>query len=136
MATADGGYEGGLTGGKFRKRPFRKAASATPYDRPPALDRALRNRNGGQGERNRWFSKIVDPASRLINYGASMFFSSVFRKRLAPAPPPTPAPAAGADVSSFIEETAQGLKFDSINVFLLFLVFSRVFKLASLGSRT
>ncbi|XP_028799423.1 nuclear pore complex protein NUP1 [Neltuma alba] len=86
MATAREGnpYEGGGlgAGGKFRKRPFRRTQT-TPYDRPPA---ALRNpstsRNYG------WFSKLVDPAQRVITTGAHMLFSSVFRKRL-PAPPPS-----------------------------------------------
>lgn len=74
-------YEGG-TGGKFRKRPFRKTQT-TPYDRPPA---ALRNPNSNN---NGWISKLVDPAHRLITHGAHSLFSSLLRKRL---PPPPPAP--------------------------------------------
>ncbi|TKY53560.1 Nuclear pore complex protein NUP1 [Spatholobus suberectus] len=74
-------YEGGGGGGfgKFRKRPFRKTQT-TPYDRPPT---ALRNPNRNNG----WFSKLVDPAQRLIASSAHRLFSSVFRKRL---PPPQP----------------------------------------------
>ncbi|KAL2324993.1 hypothetical protein Fmac_024051 [Flemingia macrophylla] len=71
-------YEGGA-GGKFRKRPFRGRSQTTPYDRPPSF---LRNPNTN----NRWFSKLVDPAHRLITYSARSLFSSLFRKRL---PPPS-----------------------------------------------
>ncbi|XP_042511254.1 nuclear pore complex protein NUP1-like isoform X2 [Macadamia integrifolia] len=82
MSTAAaGGYEGGA-GGKFRKKPFRKA---TPYDRPVT---ALRN-PVEVGSNNGWLSKIVDPASRVITRSAQKFFSSVFRKRL-PAPEAVP----------------------------------------------
>lgn len=81
-------YEGaGLgTGGKFRKRPFRRSQT-TPYDRPPT---ALRNpnRNNNNNNSNGWFSKlVVDPAHRLITHGAHSLFSSLFRKRLPPPPP-------------------------------------------------
>ncbi|KAL5568674.1 hypothetical protein UlMin_025249 [Ulmus minor] len=86
MATApeekqpyDGGEYG--AGGKFRKRPFRRATHSTPYDRPPPV---FRNPDGGNGG---WLSKIVDPAHRIISYSAHRLFSSVFRKRL-PAPQP------------------------------------------------
>jgi hypothetical protein len=78
--------EGLGTGGKFRKRPFRRAANTTPYNRPPT---ALRNpsivnhNNNGNG----WLSRLVDPAQRLIASSAHRLFSSVFRKRL---PPPAP----------------------------------------------
>ncbi|KAI3517117.1 hypothetical protein L1887_16325 [Cichorium endivia] len=77
MATAGDGrapYESGGAGGKFRKRPFRRSAPATPYDRPPT---ALRNNNPGL------LTKLVDPASRLIYAGAHKLFG-VFRKRLPP----------------------------------------------------
>lgn len=81
---------GGLgTGGKFRKRPFRKTTQTTPYDRPPtalrtpSLAAAANNNNG-------WLSRLVDPAQRLIASSAHRIFSSVFRKRLAPPPPPPP----------------------------------------------
>ncbi|XP_010247882.1 PREDICTED: nuclear pore complex protein NUP1-like isoform X2 [Nelumbo nucifera] len=81
MATAAGGaYEGGA-GGKFRKRPFRRAPT-TPYDRP-----ATAIRNPVEARRNGWISKLVDPASRIITKSAQLLFSSVFRKGL-PAPPP------------------------------------------------
>ncbi|EYU33149.1 hypothetical protein MIMGU_mgv11b018517mg, partial [Erythranthe guttata] len=86
MATAEEGgatastssYGGGGAGGKFTKKSFRKAA--TPYDRP--LPAPRRNDNNGS-----WLSKmVVEPASKLINYGAHRLFASLFRKRL---PPPT-----------------------------------------------
>ncbi|KAJ1404789.1 hypothetical protein SESBI_26367 [Sesbania bispinosa] len=79
-------YEGGTagaglgTGGKFRKRPFRRTQT-TPYDRPPT---SLRNPNRNN---NGWFSKLVDPAHRLITHSAHSLFSSLFRKRLPPPPP-------------------------------------------------
>ncbi|KAK4284009.1 hypothetical protein QN277_000900 [Acacia crassicarpa] len=86
MATAREGnpYEGGGlgAGGKFRKRPFRRNQT-TPYDRPPSV-----LRNPSTNRKYGWFSKLVDPAQRLITTGAHMLFSSVFRKRL-PAPPPS-----------------------------------------------
>ncbi|KAJ7970648.1 Nuclear pore complex protein NUP1 [Quillaja saponaria] len=86
MATAreENRYEeGGLgTGGKFRKRPFRRTQT-TPYDRPPT---ALRNSTSNNG----WLSKLVDPAQRLITSSAHRLFSSVFRKRLPAPPPPRP----------------------------------------------
>ncbi|KAJ8526333.1 hypothetical protein K7X08_028810 [Anisodus acutangulus] len=81
MSTADDGtagtaYEGGA-GGKFRKRLLRRNQT-TPYDRPPT---ALRNPS--------WLTKVVvDPASKLLAFGAQRFFSSIFRKRL--PPPSTP----------------------------------------------
>nr|XP_019702719.1 nuclear pore complex protein NUP1 isoform X4 [Elaeis guineensis] len=78
MATA--GYGGGI-GGKFRRRPHRRAAT-TPYDRPPAVARGLRGRTAEAG-RNGWLSKLVDPASRFIASSTSRIFSSVFGKRLA-----------------------------------------------------
>ncbi|GLT93378.1 hypothetical protein SLE2022_111740 [Rubroshorea leprosula] len=80
-------YDAGSgAGGKFKKRPFRRTTQGTPYDRPPT---AIRNPGNGNG--NGWFSKLVDPAQRLIAYGANRLFASVFRKRL-PAPPPPPQP--------------------------------------------
>ncbi|XP_022747857.1 nuclear pore complex protein NUP1-like [Durio zibethinus] len=79
-------YDGGLgAGGKFRKRPFRRTTQTTPYDRPPT---AIRNPSG-TGDRIGWFSKLVDPAQRLITSSAHRLFASVFRKRL---PPPLPHP--------------------------------------------
>ncbi|XP_024989451.1 nuclear pore complex protein NUP1-like isoform X1 [Cynara cardunculus var. scolymus] len=77
MATAGDGrapYESSGTGGKFRKRPFRRSVQATPYDRPPT---PLRNSNPGL------LTKLVDPASRLIYAGAHRLFGA-FRKRLPP----------------------------------------------------
>ncbi|KAI0495045.1 hypothetical protein KFK09_025192 [Dendrobium nobile] len=82
MATTED--EGG-TGGKFRKRPLRRVSS-TPYDRPPLAARGIcvppsETEAGG----SRWFSKLVDPTSRVIIRSASRLFS-VFGKGLA-APP-------------------------------------------------
>ncbi|CAH9097363.1 unnamed protein product [Cuscuta europaea] len=72
-------FEVGGAGGKFRKKPFRRAQT-TPYDRPPT---SLRNPS--------WLSKlVVDPASKLINAGARRFFGSLFHKAL-PPPPALPA---------------------------------------------
>ncbi|CAH9146762.1 unnamed protein product [Cuscuta epithymum] len=77
--TPSAAYEAGGAGGKFRKKPFRRA-QATPYDRPPT---SLRNPS--------WLSKlVVDPASKLINAGARRFFGSLFHKAL-PPPPALPA---------------------------------------------
>ncbi|KAL0908840.1 hypothetical protein M5K25_023349 [Dendrobium thyrsiflorum] len=77
-------HEGG-TGGKFRKQPLRRVSS-TPYDRPPLAARGIcvppsESEAGG----SRWFSKLVDPTSRVIIRSASRLFS-VFGKGLA-APP-------------------------------------------------
>ncbi|KAL8241530.1 hypothetical protein R6Q59_014884 [Mikania micrantha] len=75
MATTGDGvytYQSGGAGGKLRKRPNRRSAPATPYDRPFT---ALRNNNTSL------FAKLVDPASRLIYAGADKLFG-VFRKRL------------------------------------------------------
>ncbi|KAL0008191.1 hypothetical protein SO802_009693 [Lithocarpus litseifolius] len=85
--------EGGFgTGGKFRKRPFRRATQTTPYDRPrtairtPSLAAAVATNNNG------WLSRLVDPAQRLIASSAHRLFSSFFSKRLAPPPPPPQPP--------------------------------------------
>ncbi|KAL0303642.1 UNVERIFIED_CONTAM: Nuclear pore complex protein [Sesamum radiatum] len=104
MATAEQGgatgdptsssYGGGGAGGKFRKKPFRR--QTTPYDRPPT---ALRGNNNTSS----WLTKlVVDPASKLISYGAERFFASVFRKRL-PAPPPPQPPEVNDDVSGAVQ---------------------------------
>ncbi|KAK6156225.1 hypothetical protein DH2020_010473 [Rehmannia glutinosa] len=93
MATAEEGgvtanttsspYGGGGAGGKFRKKPFRR--QTTPYDRPPT---ALRGNNDNNSS---WLKKlVVEPASKLISYGANRFFASVLRKRLPPPPPHQP----------------------------------------------
>ncbi|MED6109736.1 hypothetical protein PIB30_036385 [Stylosanthes scabra] len=81
-------YEEGLgTGGKFRKRPFRRTQT-TPYDRPPNSLRNPTTAAAAQRNNGGWFSKlVVDPAQRFIAQRASSLFSAVFRKRL-PAPPP------------------------------------------------
>ncbi|KAL1549688.1 nuclear pore complex protein NUP1-like isoform X1 [Salvia divinorum] len=80
-------YGGGGAGGKFRKKPFRR--QATPYDRPPT---AFRDNNTNSNDSSRsWLTKlVVEPASKLISYGADRFFASVFRRRLPPLPPPQP----------------------------------------------
>ncbi|PIN26618.1 hypothetical protein CDL12_00598 [Handroanthus impetiginosus] len=71
---------GGGAGGKFRKKPFRRPS--TPYDRPSV---ALRGNDSSGG----WLTRlVVEPASKLISYGAHRLFASVFRKRLPPPPPP------------------------------------------------
>lgn len=71
---------GGGAGGKFRKKPFPRPT--TPYDRAPTPFR--RNDNSGS-----WLTKlVVDPASKLIYYGAHRLFAPLFRKRLPPPPPP------------------------------------------------
>ncbi|XP_027367725.1 nuclear pore complex protein NUP1 isoform X2 [Abrus precatorius] len=97
MSTAreENPYEGGGGFGKFRKRPFRRAQT-TPYDRPPT---ALRNPNRNNG----WFSKLVDPAQRLIASSAHKLFASVFRKRL---PPPSQGTETAQEVTDHHQETA------------------------------
>ncbi|QHN78553.1 Nuclear pore complex protein [Arachis hypogaea] len=82
--------EGLGTGGKFRKRPFRRTQT-TPYDRPP---NSLRNPTAAAQRNNEgWFYKLIrDPAQRFIFESANSFFSSIFRKRLPPPPPPPPPP--------------------------------------------
>ncbi|XP_075502747.1 nuclear pore complex protein NUP1-like isoform X2 [Primulina tabacum] len=76
-------------GGKFRKIPFRRVhRPTTPYDRPPASARGINSYDNGRNNSGSLFAKlVVDPAYKLINYGASRFFASVFRKRLPPNPP-------------------------------------------------
>ncbi|KAL2930369.1 Nuclear pore complex protein NUP1 [Bienertia sinuspersici] len=78
-------------GGKLRKKAARSIQS-TPYDRPAsALRPTSRVReNLNHHTNNGWFSKLVDPASRLITAGAQRLFPSVFRKRLLPPPPHSP----------------------------------------------
>ncbi|KAL1342273.1 hypothetical protein HN51_028842 [Arachis hypogaea] len=82
--------EGLGTGGKFRKRPFRRTQT-TPYDRPA---NSLRNPTAAAQRNNEgWFYKLIrDPAQRFIFQSANSFFSSIFRKRLPPPPPPPPPP--------------------------------------------
>ncbi|XP_073142301.1 uncharacterized protein [Henckelia pumila] len=76
-------------GGKFRKITFRRGhRPTTPYDRPPAPVRGIDSHNKGRNDSGSLFAKlVVDPASKLINYGAHRFLASVFRKRLPPTPP-------------------------------------------------
>ncbi|WVY99259.1 hypothetical protein V8G54_031410 [Vigna mungo] len=95
------GYEGGAgAGGKFRKRPFRGRTQTTPYDRPPT---SLRNPNRNSSNNNGWFSKLLDPAQRLITHSAHSLFSSLFRKRLPPPPPP---PETEQEVKNISQEEA------------------------------
>ncbi|EPS72698.1 hypothetical protein M569_02058, partial [Genlisea aurea] len=88
-------YGGGGAGGKFRKKLFRR--QATPYDRPPAGLRGNSHKPEG------WLKKLlVDPAYKLISYGADRLFDSVFRKRLmAPQSPREP------DVNSNVNDAVQ-----------------------------
>lgn len=100
-------YEGGGAGGKFRKRPFRRA-QATPYDRPPTT--ALRNPS--------WLSKlVVDPASKLINAGARRLFASFSRKTLPPPPSHPPLPAIPAPPPSGFSSSISLFPLLSVYVF-------------------
>ncbi|KAL6494280.1 hypothetical protein OROGR_031080 [Orobanche gracilis] len=90
--TTSSSYGGGGVGGKFRKKPFRR--QTTPYDRPST---ALRGNNDNNSS---WLKKlVVEPASKLISYGAGRFFAPLLRKRLPPPPPPQP-PVCGLFVVS------------------------------------
>ncbi|OIW13158.1 hypothetical protein TanjilG_07764 [Lupinus angustifolius] len=80
-------YEGFGTGGKFRKRTFRRTKT-TPYDRPST------------SLRNGWFSKVVDPAHKLITYTAHSLFSSLFHKRI-------PSSASGAETEQEVRDSHQ-----------------------------
>lgn len=97
MASSD--YDGG-TGGKFRKRPFRRAP-ASPYDRPQVANRRASPSPSPIGGNNRWISKIVDPASRIIGRSASKLFSSVLQKRLS-TPPATQPPPSGSVLGVYL----------------------------------
>lgn len=78
-------YGGGGAGGKLRTSRFARRSS-TPYDRPqtgrhaPAAVRAAAAAADSRRSGNTWFSRIVDPASRLITQSAAKWFSSVFKK--------------------------------------------------------
>nr|XP_051229000.1 uncharacterized protein LOC127346774 [Lolium perenne] len=74
-------------------RPPPAAAAAQRLAAAAAAAGSTAAYQGGEGGGG-WVSRLVDPASRLIAGGASRLFSTVFRKRLAPAPAPAPAPAA------------------------------------------
>ncbi|KAG2672490.1 hypothetical protein I3760_13G044200 [Carya illinoinensis] len=96
--------EGLGTGGKFRKRPFRRTTHTTPYDRPPT---ALRNPSivgTANNNSNGWLSRLVDPAQRLIASSAHRIFSSVFRKRLTQPPPPLQQPQTQPSTSESKQE--------------------------------
>ncbi|KAL3649696.1 hypothetical protein CASFOL_006099 [Castilleja foliolosa] len=92
-------YGGGGAGGKFPRKPSRR--STKPYDRPPT---ALRVNNDSNSS---WLKKlVVEPASKLISYGADRFFAPLLRKRLPPPPPPQP-PEAEADISDGVQGTVR-----------------------------
>ncbi|KAE9589797.1 hypothetical protein Lalb_Chr21g0312741 [Lupinus albus] len=99
-------YEGLGTGGKFRKRPFRRTQT-TPYDRPStSLTNPNRNNNN-----NGWFSKVVNPAHKFITYSAHSLFSSLFRKRLPPPQSQSQFPSSGLETeqevrNNHLEESA------------------------------
>lgn len=98
--------EGLGTGGKFRKRPFRRSTHTTPYDRPAT---ALRNpivSVDTNNSRNGWLSRLVVPAQRLITSSAQRLFSSVFRKRLLQPPPPPPPPSTSGKILLFLKSLA------------------------------
>ncbi|XP_061358402.1 nuclear pore complex protein NUP1-like isoform X1 [Gastrolobium bilobum] len=99
-------YEGGGGFGKFRKRPFRRTQT-TPFDR---LLTALRNPSRNNG----WFSKLVDPAQRLIASSANMLFASVFRKRLPPPPPPPRSSEAVQEARDNHQEAAVFVSIDDV----------------------
>ncbi|XP_042391597.1 nuclear pore complex protein NUP1-like isoform X1 [Zingiber officinale] len=91
------GYGGG-TGGKMRRKPLRRGA-ITPYDRPPASGRGVKDPPLETEERS-WLGKFVVPASWFIANGASRLLSSVFRKR-PPASPIQGFPVLGRRPESF-----------------------------------
>ncbi|KAM3302753.1 hypothetical protein P3S67_013783 [Capsicum chacoense] len=71
------GNANGGAGGKFMRWPFSRNEKMMPYDRPLT---ALRSPS--------WVKKLVlDPATKIISYGAQWFFSSIFQKQILP---PTP----------------------------------------------
>lgn len=106
-------YDETGAGGKFRRKPLRKS-QATPYDRPPI---AIRNTSSSGGGGNGWLSKIIDPASKLINASAHKLFGLAFRKRLLPPPqqqmlPPAP------------RQDASGYLFITVELLCVFRVFA------------
>ena len=115
------------TGGKLRRKLTRR--TPTPYDRPPASNRAARGVGietslSLEGERRRgWISKLVDPASAILTKGATRLFSSVFRKRLG-------APPAAENLGNIYFFTPANCLF-----FLLLFLFSVILNLAVIGGR-
>ncbi|KAL3630067.1 hypothetical protein CASFOL_023051 [Castilleja foliolosa] len=93
--TTSSTYGGGGAGGKFPRKPSRR--STKPYDRPLPAPRVNNDNNSS------WLRKlVVEPASKLISYGADRFFAPLLRKRLPPPPPPQ-MPEAEADVSDGVQ---------------------------------
>lgn len=91
MAKEERRPEGGGAGGKLRTSRMARRSS-TPYDRPqtgrhaPAAVRAAAAAADNRRSGDTWFSRIVDPASRLITQGAVKWLSSVFKKNHAALP--------------------------------------------------
>ncbi|GFQ07585.1 nuclear pore complex protein nup1 [Phtheirospermum japonicum] len=100
--TTSSSYGGGGAGGKFPRKPSRR--STKPYDRPPT---ALRVNNDSNSS---WLRKlVVEPASKLISYGADRFFAPLLRKRLPPSSPPQP-PEAEADISDGVQGAVRDIQ--------------------------
>jgi hypothetical protein len=78
-------YRGSGAGDKLHTSRF-AYRSNTPYDRPqtgchaPAAVRATMTTVDSRRSDITWFSRIVDPASRLITQSVVKWFSSVFKK--------------------------------------------------------
>ncbi|XP_047978219.1 nuclear pore complex protein NUP1 isoform X2 [Salvia hispanica] len=101
-------YGGGGAGGKFRKKPFRR--QATPYDRPPT---ALRGNSTNSNDSSSWLTKlVVEPASKLISYGADRFFGSILRRRLPPPPLPLRQPPESEAQDGLAESNTQDSDMD------------------------
>jgi len=84
--TASAPEERGV-GGKLRKPATRKSLPS-PYARPP------------EATRQRWISKLVDPALRLIAGGATRLLPSIFSA--APSPSPVLCPTSAAEDQGYI----------------------------------
>ncbi|XVE54437.1 hypothetical protein DITRI_Ditri03aG0081300 [Diplodiscus trichospermus] len=84
-------------GGKLRRQPPRRPP-ATPYARP----------HQNQSLRGRLFSKLVDPACRLLAGGATRIFPSLFSKPFTNDSLPPPEPLNHVNLDGDIEEHANG----------------------------
>ncbi|GAA0163759.1 hypothetical protein LIER_19550 [Lithospermum erythrorhizon] len=92
---------GGGVGGKFGKRIFRKSTKTTPYERPPSANRTPN-----------WVSKmVVDPASKLIQFGAKRFFDAVFTTKRITVPPP---PEKEQERRNGLQETARDPQINAV----------------------